>query len=274
MYGFTLVELLVVISIISLLMSIMMPSLRKAREQATRVDCMNNMRQFTFAWMMYAHDNDSKLCSSETRWIDEEYSLPCPYAYGMPHWVIGGPTGPLYPFNHIGDSEIAITEGVLWPYVKNLELYRCKSDRSGKLRSYSISNTMGGLPIEPDMNRQWQFYDIANISRSAERLVFVCAESSGRWLSGGFFPMRYDEKETIRWGNPKARPPGWREGLKITARHSNGSNISFADGHCKWWRYEDPRTVKLANGELFITDPVNNGNVDLKYLAELLKGRD
>ena len=58
MAGFTLVELLVVISIIALLMSILMSALRKARIQANRTVCASNLRQCGLAWFVYANDND------------------------------------------------------------------------------------------------------------------------------------------------------------------------------------------------------------------------
>jgi len=56
--GFTLVELLVVISIIALLLSILMPSLQKAKEGARAVVCGNNVRQLGMAWRLYAVNND------------------------------------------------------------------------------------------------------------------------------------------------------------------------------------------------------------------------
>jgi len=59
--GFTLIELLVVIAIIALLMAILMPVLKTAREQGKRIVCIGNLKQLTLAWIMYADDNDGKI---------------------------------------------------------------------------------------------------------------------------------------------------------------------------------------------------------------------
>ena len=84
--GFTLVELLVVISIIALLMAILAPSLQRARKQAKAVVCMSNMHQWSLAWSMYAQENDGCYFGYDMFWgplrpyYKNEEMLFCPMA--------------------------------------------------------------------------------------------------------------------------------------------------------------------------------------------------
>lgn len=59
--GFTLIELLVVVAIIALLISILLPGLREARNQARRVACASQLRQLGIAHTTYANDNNGVL---------------------------------------------------------------------------------------------------------------------------------------------------------------------------------------------------------------------
>jgi prepilin-type N-terminal cleavage/methylation domain-containing protein len=56
-HGFTLVELLVVISVIAILMGILMPVLSRARQYAYRVSCLSNLRQIGLVIQIYRDDN-------------------------------------------------------------------------------------------------------------------------------------------------------------------------------------------------------------------------
>ena len=59
--GFTLVELLVVIGIIALLISILLPSLKKARDQSRTVACQSNLRQIAQGFLLYANASKGQL---------------------------------------------------------------------------------------------------------------------------------------------------------------------------------------------------------------------
>ena len=247
--GFTLIELLVVISIISMLMSIMLPGLSRARELGKRVVCLNNLRQLTLAWYFYANENDDRLCSPDTYWNDTP---------GSSYWVADGP--PALPSNNVGGTKTAIEDGILWPYTgQTPDLYKCKSDASAFLRSYSISNTMGGYAygvVRP-------FYSL-DISGTSRKIVFTDAASKTRWIVGSFQPI-----------DISSQTPKWRikDGHNITARHSDGCNMSFADYHCEYWKWKDPRTVELANWEIDDPADASGNNRDLERMVEALEGR-
>ena len=62
--GFTLIELLVVIAIIALLMGILMPVLRSAREQARKAICLAHVKSLITGIHVYAVDYDGNIPAS------------------------------------------------------------------------------------------------------------------------------------------------------------------------------------------------------------------
>jgi len=84
--GFTLVELLVVIAIIAVLISVLLPSLNKARRQAEAVQCASNMRQVGLALLMYADQNEGWLFPTNEGWSNGQVANPSqgqPYIPGV-----------------------------------------------------------------------------------------------------------------------------------------------------------------------------------------------
>ena len=245
--GFTLLELLVVMSIISLMMSILLPALLGAREQGQRVHCMSNLRSLAIAWYCYAEDNEGNPCSPSTLWNDEKDDN---------YWVAHGPD---WATNDIGNTEQALRDGVLWPYTQTLGVYKCKRDMSDLLCSYSMSiGAVRGL------------YEI---SRSSEKMLFVDASSSFKWIHNAYNPIYFTLGNTPiwhRWRHCPCPPWGCRgRAQQITARHAGGCTMVFADFHCEYFKWKDQRTIKFANREIPGEKAYLN-NPDLKRLLKVL----
>src|SRR3989442_8684423 len=64
--AFTLIELLVVIAVIAILAALLLPAMRAAKEQAQGVQCLGQIKQFSYAWNMYTDDNEE--------WIPPNYA--------------------------------------------------------------------------------------------------------------------------------------------------------------------------------------------------------
>jgi prepilin-type N-terminal cleavage/methylation domain-containing protein/prepilin-type processing-associated H-X9-DG protein len=84
--AFTLIELLVVIAIISLLMAILLPALKKAKEQGQRVVCKSNLKNYALAIYMYTGDNDDTFCDPHS----------CYFSQTSPYPVEGGLSSPIH----------------------------------------------------------------------------------------------------------------------------------------------------------------------------------
>ena len=81
--GFTLVELLVVIAIIALLISILLPSLAQAREQAKKAKCLANLRDQMAAGYLYANEDPSEmLIGVHSRFTVLPEGVPGPFGRG------------------------------------------------------------------------------------------------------------------------------------------------------------------------------------------------
>ena len=236
--GFTLIELLVVITIIALLLALLFPVLRSARELGHRAVCLNNLRQLTLAWLAYAEDYDSKIVQNVNSGIISGHS----------GWLGGAFLIPRQKRSVLVTSS---NKGALWPYIQDIDAYRCPRARPGHTATYSIVAAANGGRVEgtylpntgpaPELPLGKQVggtvLRLTNLTEivspgSAQRAVFIdrCQMPQGS----------YDYDFHIEYLYPK-----WSAGTPPPIRHSGGVTLSMADGHAEYWKWKARETVNI-----------------------------
>lgn len=245
--AFTLIELLVVIAIIAVLMAILMPALNRAREQGRRAVCLSNLRQLGLAWTMYADENDDRIVNGESAGGGNGLaSIPPLSSSRHPgeKWWVGGDCGDFWAGEHL-PREIqlnAIQNGALYPYTKKELLYRCPTGMQGEMRTYTIGDSMNGIP-RSGTSRRLNNKDVGvRVGRTvlwvkkrtdiispgpSQRLVFL---DEGR-ITPDSYATHYTQQQ---WWDPPF------------VRHGDGTNVAFADGHSAYWKYKGKKTIETG----------------------------
>ena len=246
--GFTLIELLVVIAVIAILLAIFLPALRQARERGQRTVCLSNLRQLTLAWIVYANEHDGKLVSGSALSLRASGSLKLE---GWAGQAFGFPPSRAALFRNP-------QKGPLWPYLRDIDIYRCPRGRTGHFITYStvvsannnhaqVAGTYvpgsGGRELTECGSR------VGSTVLKLTRLTDIVSPGPG--LRAVFIDMGQTPASSEfyvyylcpRWGGPFAysAPP---------LRHGNGTTLSMADGHAEYWQWKGRETVKIPR-ELF-----------------------
>jgi prepilin-type N-terminal cleavage/methylation domain-containing protein len=224
--AFTLIELLVVIAIIGLLLAIILPALKKAKEQATGIICMAHMNGLSRCWLLYAQDNDNKLCGGNT-YNNNQWIGPPVDAAGVAH--------PELAYQAKLEEEVrGFLAGQLYPYFENYKILHCPGDTgaSSNYRSYrSVSIT--GLMNGEQGGSADAVKKLNEISSPASKIVFIENLDPRGW-NGGSWIM----------GNYTATQPNWIDPLAVF--HINRSTFGLADAHAEKRKWDDESTITMS----------------------------
>ena len=202
-FGFTLVELLVVIAVIGILVAMMVPAVQKVRESAARTQCQNNLHNIGLA--MHNYEGIRKRFPTATR-------LP------------SNPTDPL---------SIAV---VLAPFCENnATVWQCPKDRAdgggqtyfqkyGTSYEYYVSQVCKLVTVPgPPVKAVWRGESIVELeaSRTAQRSGLTWIPMLGDFTVSNTTPTFSD---SYVYDEPIGGPHG-------TPQHSSSLLILYADGH-------------------------------------------
>ena len=255
--GFTLIELLVVIAIIAILASLLLPVLSKAKGMGQRTVCLNNLKQLTLGWTLYSVDQNDFLPPNH-----EDYAGHAGSRSDAPSWVTG---------NAFTDTTSSnIQRGLLFQHVNADATYRCPSDRStvrdaGKLprtRHYGLSvylNGTGNAATHGETVTALIFRKQSSIQNPDPSNAFAFIDNHPGNTAGGVFSV--------------AQPGDWHWSHFPGARHQNGFNLSFADGHVEHWRCKEAKSLYWEKNKGWGGGDVSSGDRDLSRLQECIPRR-
>lgn len=273
--AFSLIELLVVISIIALLLGILLPVLGNVREAARAAVCGSNLQQIGMATQAYAVDSDERIPPHS--WSDPE--------------ILGG-ANRFWCVTHIaGDVQKRFDESFLAPYLQGVEqVGGCPSwdvpqaflDAAAAAGSalpevdYAFNGGMLGIPDAVVGGARWHPYRLTDIRNPSATILYTDA---GKWhpLFAGNVVVndRYQlqppmpDTSPLRHSRPRTVP--FNSSLAtVHARHSGNANVAWADGHVdsRRVRFEGARDVEAEAllGDVFDGDAPNNDWWDGGYV--------
>jgi prepilin-type N-terminal cleavage/methylation domain-containing protein len=197
--AFTLVELLIVIAIISMLVTILAPSLARAKEYVHLTLCRNNHSVLTRGTLMYAEEWNGQLPFSN--WQSQEDQRG---SYKGPGWLYKWPDRTRLKHLQVGQ---------IWQYTSSHKAYRCPVDKppyeqyTHAITSYMMNGAVTGYGAQMP---PWRTQDMPPNG------IIYWEVGQGSWNDGSSSPSE-----------------------DITRRHKDGAVVSCFGGAAVWWTFEE-----------------------------------
>ncbi len=239
--AFTATELMVVMAIIAVLAALILPVLARARGGAKTTSCLNNFKELTLAWTIYAGDNREYLVNNDT----DGNAICGPDALVSSGFQagVGGWTGNA----RTDTNDLGILRGALFPYNGEAAIYHCPADPSHcakapgllRLRSVSMSTGMHWHNSNQDNPTNGSFAKLTEIIRPRPRFASVFLDEAANSIDNNAIGI-YGGTCDNAGGNIDPTKGNYRYWNVPASRHDNGGVLSFADGHAEYWRWLDP----------------------------------
>lgn len=265
--GFTLIELLVVIAIIALLLSILMPALNKAKDQARRMICKSNLKQWGIICQTYTMENEGKFIMGTTGhgWQPPGSNLP----RELNNWV------------HL-----------LLPYYSDFDILECPSTRPQKIGTNAeyIADTNADKTnmsvLENIYNGDGSVREQVPISYGMNNYVLTPVNSDGSPAPDRDYPLYFRGLNKIRSDRSRvpvlldctvrAGLPLWHDLPPVSrgqddsnvspyqhnmrrfslVRHVGGINVLFADSSVGHIEVKDVWRMEWHHGYQLLQEPI------------------
>lgn len=235
--GFSLIEMLVVISIIAVLAALLLPAISNSKQRTYTISCANNLKQLQVCWNLYSLDNNDYLVPNNSVYnlLDGQ-----PLSKGN-SWCVGN--------TRIDSTFDNIKNAMLFQYNTSVEIYHCAADKSTiedsngvkltkiRTRSYNLSQSLNGYPeydeniasITPTFNK------LSKILNTSEIISFLDVHEDEIIDSMFGFPVIGVWGDSYVWWDMPAN------------RHQKGCNFAFSDGHVFRKKWKVDKKIKIRN---------------------------